>query len=99
MPNAFLILLCLSAVVIMLAGTGFVIARGLMPQGGSRTQPAPAQWVCPMHPDVHQGRPGRCPICGMALEKASAADEKSAHQEAHGVRATATNPSRPSVAL
>jgi membrane fusion protein, copper/silver efflux system len=87
-----------TAVVIMLAGTGFVIARGLMPQGGSRPQPAPAQWVCPMHPDVHQDRPGRCPICGMALEKASAADEKSAHQEAHGVRATATNPSRPSVA-
>ena len=50
-----------------------------------------------MHPDVNQEHPGRCPICGMALEKATAAEEKSAHQQAHGVHATATNPARPSV--
>lgn len=25
-------------------------------------------YVCPMHPDVHEDRPGSCPICGMALE-------------------------------
>lgn len=26
------------------------------------------QWTCPMHPEVMQGVPGDCPICGMALE-------------------------------
>jgi YHS domain-containing protein len=24
-------------------------------------------WTCPMHPEVHQSSPGKCPICGMDL--------------------------------
>ena len=28
----------------------------------------PAEWVCPMDPDVVSDRPGACPRCGMALE-------------------------------
>jgi Cu2+-exporting ATPase len=28
-------------------------------------------FVCPMHPDVHSDRPGRCPKCGMKLVKSS----------------------------
>jgi Cu+-exporting ATPase len=32
-------------------------------QAASRTE-----YVCPMHPEVSQDRPGACPICGMALE-------------------------------
>ena len=30
--------------------------------------PTPAEWTCPMHPEVVRDRPGSCPICGMALE-------------------------------
>src|SRR5437764_197150 len=30
-------------------------------------------YICPMHPEVRQDRPGACPICGMALEPVSAA--------------------------
>ena len=30
-------------------------------------------YTCPMHPEVRQDRPGRCPICGMALEPVTAA--------------------------
>jgi RND family efflux transporter MFP subunit len=26
-------------------------------------------WTCPMHPEVRQGGPGKCPTCGMDLEK------------------------------
>src|SRR5277367_2549253 len=29
---------------------------------------AAGAYVCPMHPQVEQGTPGSCPICGMALE-------------------------------
>jgi hypothetical protein len=29
--------------------------------------PAVAGYTCPMHPDVHATRPGRCPRCGMEL--------------------------------
>src|ERR671937_1193715 len=28
----------------------------------------PISWSCPMHPDVVDDRPGRCPVCNMALE-------------------------------
>ena len=34
---------------------------------------AGAVYTCPMHPRVRRTRPGACPICGMALELASAA--------------------------
>jgi len=26
-------------------------------------------YTCPMHPEIHQSKPGNCPKCGMALEK------------------------------
>jgi P-type Cu+ transporter len=28
----------------------------------------PAEWTCPMHPEIVRDAPGSCPICGMALE-------------------------------
>ncbi len=31
------------------------------------------EYVCPMHPEVHQMGPGSCPKCGMALEPATVA--------------------------
>ena len=30
-----------------------------------------AVYTCPMHPELHESRPGDCPKCGMALELAS----------------------------
>jgi YHS domain-containing protein len=36
-------------------------------------------WTCPMHPEIHQSEPGKCPICGMNLEyKKGAKDEPNA---------------------
>ncbi len=26
-------------------------------------------YTCPMHPQIHETKPGQCPICGMTLEK------------------------------
>lgn len=44
----------------------------------AQTSPAPApsatgspgaqQYTCPMHPEVVQDKPGKCPKCGMNLE-------------------------------
>ena len=28
-----------------------------------------AYFTCPMHPDIHEDRPGECPKCGMTLVK------------------------------
>lgn len=30
-------------------------------------EPPEARWTCAMHPNIHRGEPGRCPICGMDL--------------------------------
>jgi Cu+-exporting ATPase len=37
-------------------------------QQDSSPAPAGTIYVCPMHPEVRQDRPGNCPKCGMALE-------------------------------
>jgi Cu+-exporting ATPase len=34
---------------------------------------SPAEYVCPMHPEVRQRGPGGCPKCGMALESSTPA--------------------------
>ncbi len=35
-----------------------------------KAAPGPAEYTCPMHPEVRQMGPGACPKCGMALEPA-----------------------------
>ncbi len=38
---------------------------------------SPAEYVCPMHPEIVRSAPGNCPICGMALEpRVSSADDE-----------------------
>jgi Cu+-exporting ATPase len=43
--------------------------------------PGDAIYTCPMHPEVRQVGPGACPICGMALEPATAGDEPERNPE------------------
>ena len=33
----------------------------------TRSEAVPSSYICPMHADVRQPGPGRCPSCGMAL--------------------------------
>lgn len=37
------------------------------PESGAEGR-AGVTYTCPMHPEIRQGAPGACPICGMALE-------------------------------
>lgn len=90
--------LLLLAGVVVAAAVGVVVARTVFPQEAKGQQAAPqGEWTCPMHPDVHESHPGQCPICGMTLERKSAAAEREAHGEAHESRAEAANPPRPGV--
>jgi P-type Cu+ transporter len=57
----------------------------LGPRGPS---PQPAEgtiYTCPMHPQVRQAAPGSCPICGMALEPLTAAEDTGVNPELIGM--------------
>jgi len=62
---------------LVLAGRLFLLllALGAVLFAFSATREAPrgdaGAYTCPMHPGVVAGSPGRCPICGMALEAVS----------------------------
>lgn len=55
---------------------------------GDAVQPEPApvsaEYTCPMHPEIVRGKPGACPICGMALEPRHATTEED-HSELDGM--------------
>jgi len=47
------------------------------------TKQAVTIYTCPMHPEVRQGRPGKCPGCGMDLIKSEARNLKFETHEGH----------------
>jgi len=49
-------------------------------QDVAATAPVPVgEYTCPMHPEVRQNAPGRCPKCGMHLERVDWASNHDAH--------------------
>ncbi len=42
---------------------------GAMKQKSDEMKPGATTYTCPMHPQVHSDKPGKCPICGMTLKK------------------------------
>ena len=44
-----------------------------------KATPAQSVWTCPMHPQVKQAKPGKCPTCGMSLVMIPAKSESGAH--------------------
>lgn len=84
------------AMALVAGGAGLAVS--LSRQGAqTRTSIAAGEWTCPMHPDVHERHPGKCPICGMTLVKTNAKADAEAHDQAHESRAEAANPARPGV--
>src|SRR5688572_23029197 len=56
--------------------------RGGRPPGGPQPREAERkQYTCPMHPEVVQDQPGRCPKCGMELVPADVAAKQDGHGE------------------
>jgi len=38
-------------------------------------------YTCPMHPEIHESKPGNCPKCGMALELKNTAEKDSSQMK------------------
>ncbi len=60
----------LLALVILLAGVGYLVAifiREGGPSAAAKAASSPTLWTCSMHPQVLRKEPGKCPICGMDL--------------------------------
>lgn len=62
-----------------------------------------AKYVCPMHPEVQQAAPGKCPKCGMDLVQRSAAtgsmDEHAGHGDAEGTEGHSHGTAQPTVSV
>jgi Cu(I)/Ag(I) efflux system membrane fusion protein len=72
-------------VILSLIVLATVVAVGWRATSGRDPHPAHAeeavQYVCPMHPQIVQDRPGKCPICGMDLVPAAGEPEPATPEE------------------
>ncbi len=50
---------------------------------------APETWTCSMHPQIRQGEPGQCPICGMDLIPVEEGDDEGIDPDAVSMSETA----------
>lgn len=59
-------------------GASAVLAPPAVAAAAAEAEPVEpaARYSCPMHPDVHSDKPGRCPHCGMKLEEKKASEPK-----------------------
>lgn len=62
-------LFCLRTLVILLVIVGAALIVAGCRTGDEAAGASKVLYVCPMHPEVQQDKPGTCPICGMDLEK------------------------------
>jgi len=46
---------------------GWILPADGRPEGGGSQSAVAAEYTCPMHPQIRQDAPGKCPICGMDL--------------------------------
>ncbi|MGJ7497303.1 copper-transporting P-type ATPase [Variovorax sp. RT4R15] len=71
--------------------------QGHTAEGGTAAASSDVEYTCPMHPEVRQQGPGKCPKCGMFLEPVGAPSANAAHGSAqhghqHHPLAPATSP-------
>jgi len=67
-----------SRVALLVVAFGAVAAAGLIAVRGRGAGPAGIEFVCPMHPEVREAKPGPCPICRMQLAPVARAPAASA---------------------
>jgi hypothetical protein len=56
------------AITMAASGATFSYAFDRKEHKGHKKEHKMKQYTCPMHPEVVQNKPGKCPKCGMKLE-------------------------------
>ena len=88
--------LFVAAGIVLIGAVGFAQRSGWFQapssgilMGPSTTNKSDAIHTCPMHPQIRQPGPGKCPICGMALVPASAGSDANVDELAVNIEPTA----------
>jgi hypothetical protein len=61
------------ALMTLVLGVVIPAMMGCKTSGLANTGSHTVKYTCPMHPEVVQGTPGNCPICGMRLVETTTA--------------------------
>lgn len=72
---------------------GWLSAAGSSGEAEQNAAPA-AEYTCPMHPEIRQDAPGKCPICGMALVPVASSKATSSADADSSIPGTATTDDR-----
>lgn len=58
---------------------------------GSDHEDPEGYYTCPMHPQVHEHKPGKCPICGMPLVKTAGKQQEAKKESVEASEISVTN--------
>lgn len=92
----------IAAVSVLILG-GYLVSS-YYPHGHDENEKNKTLYVCPMHPQIVQDKPGDCPICGMALvlmekEKPSGAVKKTMYRSPVNQNEVSDRPGRDSAGM
>jgi len=78
-------------------GTRQAVGTATAQTGPTQTQTAPKVYSCPMHPEVKENGPGKCPKCGMTLIPEEGPKQQTRPTSTQPVSASYTCPMHPEV--
>lgn len=62
-------------IIVMVLLAGGIVLDSCQSKQPTKQQETGAYYTCPMHHQIHEDKPGNCPICGMKLIKVASSDK------------------------
>lgn len=70
---------------------GWLSAAGGGPTSAETTVESVSEYTCPMHPEIRQDAPGKCPICGMQLVPVASSKTSASAASKRGLKKAAAD--------